>query len=415
MPTPQRRLSAADVESFVRERCFAPAQGGLVGVELERHLIPSDGRAGGVDHESLHRALAGLGPLPGGSRITFEPGGQLEVSSPPRPGPSAACSVVSEDLAVIDPVVESLGIDCVAVGLHADGTEEIVADGPRYPAMAAYFDRGGPCGRTMMCRTAALQVNLDIGRRDAQSRRWRLAHQLGPVLLATFANSPVPDGPRRGWRSGRAAAWEGVDPTRTLPAFDGAADPAVTWTRYALDARVMFICVSDERYQPILSWMTFSHWLEAGHELGFPTLEDLECHLGTLFPPVRPRGWLELRMIDSLPHPWWAVAAAVCAGLLDDPGAAEVALRASDSTAGLWREAASSGLAHPTLAAASRVCFAAALDALPGLAAGTDTLDRVAAFRDRFVERGRCPADDLLDHWRSPKGGERRFMEASWT
>jgi uncharacterized membrane protein len=46
----------------------------------------------------------------------------------------------------------------------------------------------------MMCSTAAVQVNLDIGVPDAIGRRWRLAHALGPVLMASFANSPLAGG-----------------------------------------------------------------------------------------------------------------------------------------------------------------------------------------------------------------------------
>ena len=51
----------------------------------------------------------------------------------------------------------------------------------------------------------------------------------------------------------------------------------------------------------MLAPLTFAEWIEDGHELGWPTLDDLDYHLTTLFPPVRPRGWLELRMIDALP------------------------------------------------------------------------------------------------------------------
>jgi glutamate--cysteine ligase len=43
------------------------------------------------------------------------------------------------------------------------------------------------------------------------------------------------------------------------------------------------------------------------------------------------------------------------------------------------------------------VCFAAALEALPRLGATGEVVDAVAAFEDRHVRRGRCPADDLLD------------------
>lgn len=412
MPTPHRRLWAADVETFVRERCFAPAQGGLVGIELERHLIPTEG-TDPVDHHAVRRATAAIGTLPGRSRITFEPGGQLEVSSPPRVGPSAACAVVNDDLAVIDPVIEDLGIDLAAVGLHPHAGEDLVVEGPRYAAMAAYLDHAGPCGRTMMCKTAALQVNLDIGHHATQGERWRLAHQLGPVLLAAFANSPVPGEGPGGWRSGRAAAWAGIDRSRTAPADDGTADPAAAWARYALEARVMLIRVSDARYEPILTPLPFARWLEAGHELGFPTVDDLEYHLGTLFPPVRARGWLELRMIDSLPHPWWTVAAAVCAALLDDPEAAERAGRATVSTGALWQDAARHGLAHPGLAAAARACFAAALEALPRLSSDVTTAVDVAAYAERFVGPGRGPADETLDLWRSVDSD--RALAASWS
>lgn len=415
VPSPHRRLRAADVKTFVREHCFAPAQGGLVGLELERHLLPGTGSAGPLDHHAVRQATAAIGPLPGGSHITYEPGGQLEVSSPPRPGPSAACAVLADDLAVVDPEVERLGVDLVAVGLHPQSCQELVVTSPRYAAMAAYLDHAGPCGRTMMCSTAALQVNLDIGADErAQAARWHLAHRLGPVLLAAFANSPTAGDAPQAWRSGRARAWAGIDPTRTQPAIDDTLDPAEAWTRYALDARVMLIRTSGERYEPILSSLPFARWLDQGHELGFPTVDDLEYHLGTLFPPVRARGWLELRMIDSLPHPWWTVAAAVCAALLDDPEAAERAMLASDSTGALWDEAAQHGLAHPDLAAAARSCFAAALEALPRLSADAATVATVAAFSDRFVERGRCPADDTLESWRSSRLADRP-LAASWS
>jgi len=409
LPSPRRRLEAADVETYVRQRCFSPSREGLVGIELERHVTPTH-RHGAVDHRALQRVCAAL-DLPGGGRITFEPGGQLELSSPPCRGPSAACAVVDADLAVLDPAVEALGVRLVAQGLRPEAGDELVVASPRYLAMAAYLDQAGRCGRTMMCATAALQVNLDTGGESDQARRWRLAHQLGPVLLACFANSPLP-GPRTGgWRSGRSAAWAGIDPSRTLSALDGSDDPAATWTRYALDARVMLIRVSGERFEPVLSPLPFGAWLHGGHELGFPTLEDLEYHLGTLFPPVRARGWLELRMVDALPPPWWRVAAAVCAALLDDPEAADAAGRASAPAAGLWTEAAQHALAHPALAGAARQCFAAALAALPRLRADEATVAAVAAYAERFVAPGRCPADETL----AAAGSTTRALEASWS
>lgn len=144
-----------------------------------------------------------------------------------------------------------------------------------------------------------------------------------------------------------------------------------------------------------------------------PTREDLEHHLTTLFPPVRPRGHLELRMIDAQPgDDGWIVPLAVTAALFDDPEAAEMAYRAvkplAERTGGLpaphnplWRDAARDGLADPELNEAAAACFAAALRALSRLGATTGVVDAVTAYQDRFVARGRCPADDLLDALRA--------------
>ena len=161
----------------------------------------------------------------------------------------------------------------------------------------------------------------------------------------------------------------------------------------------MLVRVSADRFEPVLEHLTFGEWMARGHELGWPTEPDFAYHLTTLFPPVRLRGWLELRMVDALPDPWWRVPGAIVTALLDDGAAAEEAARASVPAAGLWHEAARLGLSHPRLAESARRCFTAALDALPRLGADVDTHDACADYVERFVLRGRCPADDVLDAW----------------
>ena len=397
MPSDASSLRIADVEAHIRRRCFPPADGRLVGIELEQLAMPG-GRRGAVDHGDVRRATERLGPLPGGSTVTFEPGGQVELSSPPRPGPSASCAVLAGDLALLTRSLAAAGVELVALGLDPRGRGPRVVDDGRYRAMEAYFDAEGPAGRTMMCATASLQVNVDVGSPCDQARRWRLAHHLGPMLVAAFANSPFSDGAPNGWRSGRAAVWAAIDATRTRPVEAGV-DPAAAWTRYAVAARVMLVRTAQGSFRSLPTALSFARWLDEGHELGFPTLDDLDYHLGTLFPPVRPRGWLELRMIDALPDPWWRAAVAVVATVLDDPGAAERAAPALEATAGRWVAAARSGLDDPDLATAARTCFAAVIEALPRCGADGATLEATQEFHDRFVRRSRCPADELLDRW----------------
>ncbi|WP_328667218.1 glutamate-cysteine ligase family protein [Streptomyces sp. NBC_00322] len=60
--------------------------------------------------------------------------------------------------------------------------------------------------------------------------------------------------------------------------------------------------------------MTFRDWLRTGERPA--TLADLNYHRTTLFPPVRPRGHLELRMIDAQPGDGWMVPLALVSVLM---------------------------------------------------------------------------------------------------
>ena len=140
----------------------------------------------------------------------------------------------------------------------------------------------------------------------------------------------------------------------------------------------------------------FVRWLLDGHELGHPTMDDLDYHLTTLFPPVRPRGWLEIRYLDALPSPWWRVAATVAATLLFDDEAGAAAFRATEGTEELWLDAARWGLEHPALANAAVECFEAAMDGAARTGADTASIGALSTYFDRYVARHRCPADDRL-------------------
>src|SRR5205085_3846560 len=121
------------------------------------------------------------------------------------------------------------------------------------------------------------------------------AHAAGPALAAAFANSPVVCGAAAGWRSTRLRTWWAVDPGRTRAVVG--ADPETAWVDYALDAGVMLIRESEDRFVPIVRPFPLRAWIEQGHELGCPTADDVASHLTTLFPPIRPRRCLELRSL----------------------------------------------------------------------------------------------------------------------
>jgi len=400
MPAPTRSLTPADVHDHVRRHCFTPSDlTGRVGVELELLTLLERDPSGRPSGGSLLSAIEGL-VLPGSSRVTMEPGGQIELSSLPHLGPAAAIDATAADLCVLRTALAAAEIGTVAVGLDPARPHRRVVQNPRYDAMEAYFDGDGGAGMAMMCGTASVQVNLDLGGTAGVPRRWRLAHALGPVLVAAFANSPLAGGRPTGASSSRQQIWAALDTTRSAPAVSSL-PPADSWARYALAARVLLVRSGRERYVAVREDMSFARWMTEGHDLGYPTVDDFDYHLTTLFPPVRPKGWLELRMIDAVPDPWWQVAVAVTTALLDDAEAFERAEHTCRPVTSCWAEAAAHGLGHQGLAAAARTCFAAALEALPRLGLHGDTVAATEAFVDRYVNRGRCPGDDLLAAWRA--------------
>jgi glutamate--cysteine ligase len=401
---PTRPVRAADVVEYVAERCLAPSGAGLVGVEVEWFPYRVENPADRVPIGAVQSAL-GPGPLPGGTPVTFEPGGQVELSGLAQPGAAAACAALQADLAVVRARLGASGIQLLGTGLHPQWEPRRVLSGPRYRAMEAYFDAVGPgrgepswgcAGRTMMTLTAAVQINVDLG--PNPERAWNLTHDLGPVFVGAFANSPFARGRPTGFRSTRFANWWQLDPGRTRPiGAGGGAVPAIAG--YALAAPVMgtFTDAGRTAFAPVLERMTFQQWIDRGYRGRHPEPADFTYHLTTLVPPIRPRGWLELRMVDALPGSAWQVPVALACALLARDHSADADLTAAR---GLWPDAAEYGPGHPAVALAARRAFALAAEVLDGCPSERHLADAVRDYAQRYVLRGRCPADDALDVWR---------------
>ena len=62
-----------------------------------------------------------------------------------------------------------------------------------------------------------------------------------------------------------------------------------------------------------------------------------------------------------------------------------------------WARAAQLGPADPAISRASRECFAVAREALVRMAAPEEIKEAVDAFTSQYVNKDRCPADDLLE------------------
>ena len=115
----------------------------LVGIELEWLVVDAADPSRPVALDLVEDAARGAGPLPGGSLLTFEPGGQVELSSPPLPL-RLACDATDDDARRLGDALAEAGIALVGLGLEPGPRRDRVVHAPRYDAMEAYFDAPDP-------------------------------------------------------------------------------------------------------------------------------------------------------------------------------------------------------------------------------------------------------------------------------
>ena len=394
MPSPRPTLTIADACAVISEAGFGVRPPG-VGLELE-WFVTRDG-APVTDPTVIREAIDARGPLPNASRVTFEPGGQIEISAPPSLTGAAALAIAEGDAAEVMVRLADAGLRAIALGLDAGAPRTRVIDEPRYRAMDEYFSERGTAGARMMCATASMQIN--VGFADDLDQQWELAHDLAPILGAIFAHSPLVARRPSGWQSSRLAVWAALDPPRTRPVA-ARANARSDWTRYALDAPVMLIHSGDDCIVPEPT-LTLRDWIDHGSVVGHPTDADVAYHLTTLFPPIRPRGWLELRVLDALPHPWWQVAAAVGITALTDPTLGAKLAPIVRGCRDLALNAAWWGVHDPALGAIAGRVLDIVIPALTVAGFGTEVETAAVEFAQRYTRRGRSLADDRLLQWRT--------------
>jgi glutamate--cysteine ligase len=393
-PADSELTSALAAAQHIAETCLSDGPVGRVGLEVEAHCYDPAEPHRRPTWDEITEILESLPSMPGGSAVTVEPGGAVELSGPPEHGAMSAIEAIADDQAVLRKTFAAAGLGLVSLGADPLRPTKRINPGARYRAMEEFFEAShtGAAGAAMMTATASVQVNLDAGPQSGWADRVRLAHALGPTMVAIAANSPLLSGRFTGWRSTRQRVWSQLDSARCGPILTASGeDPGIDWGRYALKAPVML--VNNPEPVPVTHYLPFADWADGRELLGGrrPTRHDLEYHLTTLFPPVRPRLWLEIRYLDSVPGAIWPAVVFTLVTLLDDPVAAAIAAEAVEPVATAWDTAARIGLNDQRIYAAANRCVAIAAERAPaGLEEGMQRLVKA-------VEQGRCPADDVSD------------------
>ncbi len=404
----------------------------LFGLELE--LIPFTGWASGETPRHVPIRSDGLESLPvvkevanalalgvktpegdtfgnaQAGRFTFEPGGQVEFSGGPERSPAACFHQTAATVDQLRRTAFKSGIHFLTTGanpwLDVD-TLGLNTRAPRYRTMDQVYASIGRYGRRMMRQTATVHVNVDLGGPDTAWRRWQAAQLLAPIAHATFAYSPAIDGKRTPYASYRGRVWTETDPSRCgfPPGFlaDPGGNPVDHYFDFAYSARVLMLPV---RGQPVAltTPLPFGQWLEDGAQETFPNLEDWQNHLTTLFPEVRPRGFLELRSADAQARAFWSVPLTWWSALLCDDTTLDLVLAKLSGNAGTlpsqFGNAARFGAESQMLGELVRWCFeraAALVASAPDTRFSAEMRRAFEVFGNECARRGKSPAHRLLE------------------
>jgi glutamate--cysteine ligase len=326
--------------------------------------------------------------LPDGGIVTFEPGGQIELSAPACGSVGALVASLRNAVVPLRAIAMEEGIDLLTVGIEPNGAVDDVPQqlpGTRYRRMTEFMRGIGTGGERMMRQTAAFQASIDLGARPLDT--WRVLNAAAPVLVAIFASSPVYRGRATGDRSFRARVWRELDGGRTglLPCGD---DPVAEYLDFALRAPAILLGEGG-------AWPSFGEW----NARGVATLDDWHTHLTTLFPEIRPKGFAEVRSMDAVAPEWYAAPLVLLAGITHDAVAlAEVREVLGAPSDELLVRGGRAGLRDPVLARLAGelwdVAFRGAARAGERFIAAS-AVEEAAAFADRYTRAGLAPADDV--------------------
>ncbi|GAB7051584.1 ergothioneine biosynthesis glutamate--cysteine ligase EgtA [Catenuloplanes indicus] len=373
-------------EAHIASVCFRTGPSRLIGAELEFTVHHADDPARPIDLGTLRRALGPHAPatiapdsphetLDNGTPVTVEPGGQVEISSAPFRSLTALYAATEGDRRQLARLLAAEGLVLGESGLDPWRSPRRLLHTPRFDALEKAFDRTGSAGRVMMCNTAGLQACVDAGEPRQLAARWAALYAAGPALMAAFATSHRQGGIDTGWCSARMRAWFGVDRQLTRE-IDLGADPAHAWARHALAAPLL--CVRrDDRDWAAPRGLTFNDWIDGALDTP-PTTEDLDYHLTLLFPPIRPRGYLEVRCLDAQPGNEWIAPIAAIAALLADDETTDLAHDLAAPAAGRWEPAARDGLTDPAVARAAHAVLDLAVRRLDRTTLDAPTRNRVS-------------------------------------
>ena len=285
-----------------------------IGLELEHFVVDKETKEALPYENGVEDILKELQPLYGkpilsqnrmvgidreGTNITLEPAAQLEISI-------EACKTITEIqriyeafVEMIEPILHNRNCELACFGYQPKSRVDNLMMIPkeRYKFMDAHFKSTGAKGKNMMRGTASTQVTIDYEDEEDFKKKLRVANILGPIFSLICDNAKIFEGKAFDGKMLRTTIWNDVDPDRSM-IIGGSLDKPFgfyEYAKYIYDSPPIILVKNGK---------TEYTGFKINSELfsSVPLSHDDILHITSMvFPDVRIKQYVEIRMADSLP------------------------------------------------------------------------------------------------------------------
>ncbi|MGM0502414.1 MAG: glutamate-cysteine ligase family protein [Bacillota bacterium] len=246
--------------------------------------------------------------------ITIEPGGQFEVGINPQLSIKAIKEIYFNFLDHLLPLLEEREQLLLTLGYQPQSKINDISWLPkkRYEIMAKYLGKQGEYAHNMMKGTAAFQLALDYKSEQDFIRKFRVAMALSPVMSILCDNAPFFEGEVFEKNALRTLIWGHTDDNRTgiIPRVFAADFGYRSYAQYILTREPILLKSQGEYFatgNKIAAEIFKTKDLEE---------EELEHILTMVFPDVRAKQFIEIRMSDAMPPDYFLAVVAFWKGIL---------------------------------------------------------------------------------------------------
>ena len=248
--------------------------------------------------------------------VSTEPGSQFEVALSSKWNIDDLKDIYIKNMRKLVEVFAKKNQAMVTLGYHpVTKIDEIkILPKKRYDFMYKYFNERGDMAHNMMKGTCSLQCSIDYSSEKDFVRKYKIANCLSQVFYTLFDNAYIFEGKPAKSRNMREIIWENTDTDRS-GMYKFSFDDDLSYKKYAehiLNTPLIFSI--DENHEPYyVGKTTFKEVFEDVKDTG------LIFHaLSIVFPDVRAKRYIEIRMMDEIKYPLNFSAVALIKGLFYD-------------------------------------------------------------------------------------------------